>query len=389
MKVLPGGLGEVDGFLSLGKHIGIKTDQKDFAVLFCEKICTAAAVYTKNAIKGAPLIITKEHLQDHKAQAIVVNSRVANVATGQEGLLNAKRTTQLVAAELGIKEADVLVASTGVIGLQLPMEKIVAGTKGIKQELSHSGDFAEAIMTTDTVKKEICIEQDGFKVAGVAKGAGMIEPNMATMLAFMVTDAEIGAEQLQAALKTSVDKTFNMTSIDTDTSTSDMAIVMASGAVKNVDPASFQAALDYVCLELTKMIARDAEGATKLIICQVEAAGTADDAKKIAKSVINSPLVKTAVYGNDPNWGRLMMAIGKSGAGQMEENKIAISINQKPVVRNGQAAPQYNEQTLTDVLKHNEEIVITIDLGVGSAAATAYGCDMSEEYVKINAEYTT
>ncbi len=389
MKVLPKGLGEVNGFLSLGKHIGIKKRKKDFAVLYCKTACNTAAVYTKNVIKGAPLHVTKEHLQNNKAQAIVVNSRVANVATGEEGLLNARRTAQLVAEELSIRESDVLVASTGVIGVQLPIEKIEAGAKDIKKELSRSGDFAEAIMTTDTVKKEICIEQDGFRVAGVAKGAGMIEPNMATMLAFIVTDAEIAAGRLQTTLKTSVDKTFNMTSIDTDTSTSDMAIVMASGTIKNVDPVSFQTALDFVCLELTKKIARDGEGATKLIICQVEAAYTEDDAKKIAKSVINSPLVKTAVYGNDPNWGRLMMAIGKSGAGLIEEDKIGIWINQKPVVQNGKAAPEYDEKILTDILKDNNEIIITINLGVGTVAATAYGCDMSEEYVKINAEYTS
>ncbi len=389
MKVLPGGISGVDGFVSLGKHVGIKKRKKDFAVLYSQQPCQTAAVYTQNQIKGAPLHVTKEHLKDHKAQAIVVTSGVANVATGEQGLLNATNTAQAVAKELNIRDDDVLVASTGVIGTQLPMEKIEAGVKGIKQELSRNGDFAEAIMTTDTVKKEICVEHDGFRIAGAAKGVGMIEPNMATLLSFIVTDAEVAPDQLQTALKTSVDKTFNMTSIDTDTSTSDMVIVMANGHVKKVDPASFQEALDCVCLELTKMIARDGEGATKLIICQVEAAQTEDDAKKIAKSVINSPLVKTAVYGNDPNWGRLMMAIGKSGAGQIKEDKIGISINQKPVVNKGKAALEYDDKMLIDILKDNDEIVVTINLGVGDAMATAYGCDMSEEYIKINAEYTS
>lgn len=389
MKVTTDGLSSVDGFLSLGKPIGIKQDGKDLAVLYCEKPCAAAAIYTQNAIKGAPLYVTKDHLQDNRAQAIVVNSRVANVATGEQGVANARRTAELAAEELGIKPDDVLVASTGVIGVQLPMEKVEAGLKGAKAELGKSGDFAEAIMTTDTVAKEICVEQDGFKIAGAAKGVGMIEPNMATMLAFIVTDADIEAGQLQAALKSSADKTFNMTSVDTDTSTSDMAIVMASGAVKGVDPASFQAALDRVCLELTKMIARDGEGATKLIICQTKGAASYADAKKVAKSIINSPLVKTAVYGADPNWGRLMMALGKSGAEEIHENRIKAWINQNPVIENGQASASYDETALSELLKNNDEITITIDLGAGEDEATAYGCDMSEEYIKINAEYTT
>lgn len=389
MKVLSGGISNVQGFLSLGKNIGIKPEAYDFAVLCADKPCAAAGVYTQNAIKGAPLIVTMDHLTDNIAQAIVINSGNSNVATGSRGLENARKTTEIVAHELGINQDDVLVASTGVIGVQLPFEKIENGAKGIKDELNQVSNFAEAIMTTDTFKKEICVKLDGFKIAGAAKGSGMIEPNMATMLAFIVTDADITPDQLQSSLKSSVDKTFNMTSVDTDTSTSDMVIVMADGQVKNVDFASFGQALDFVCLELTKMIARDGEGATKLIICEVAGAETEIDAKKIAKSVINSPLVKTAVYGNDPNWGRLMMAIGKSGAGNISERKIAILINGQAVVAGGQAAPTYNNQLLVGLLKENKQIAIKIDLGLGGQTATAYGCDMSEGYIKINAEYTT
>lgn len=389
MQHLKGGFSNIAGFSSLGKSIGIKTDGKDFAVLYSDRPCAAAAVYTQNAIKGAPLHVTKQHLENHQAQAIVVNSRIANVATGEQGLVNAHEMTQIVAEQLDLAEDDVLVASTGVIGRQLPMEKIRAGAEGIKQELRPDGDFAEAIMTTDTVKKEVCVEADGFKIAGVAKGSGMIAPNMATLLVFLITDAGVDGAQLQTALKSSVDKTLNMTSIDTDTSTSDMAMVLSNGAVQAVDLQQFQQALDEVCLELTKMIIRDGEGATKLVMCQVNAARSLADARKIAKSVINSPLVKTAVYGNDPNWGRLMMAIGKSGADSIVERSIGIWINQQPVVAQGMAAADYDEPGLSDNFKQNDEIVITIDLGVGSASATAYGCDMSEEYIKINAEYTT
>jgi glutamate N-acetyltransferase/amino-acid N-acetyltransferase len=261
--------------------------------------------------------------------------------------------------------------------------------RGIKKELNRHSDFAGAIMTTDTVKKEICVEHGGFKIAGAAKGSGMIEPNMATMLAFLITDAKISFQQLDSSLKSSVDKTFNMTSVDTDTSTSDMVVLMSNGKVKNVDINKFARALDFVCLELTKMIAKDGEGATKLIICDTVGAKTKLDAKKIAKLVINSPLVKTAVYGHDPNWGRIMMAIGKSDAGSVIEEKIDICINEKSIVKSGEAAEKYDNQKLSDLFKDNDEITIKVDLNLGPHKATAYGCDLSEEYIKINAEYTT
>lgn len=389
MKVLDGGISNIDGFLSVGKLIGIKDQGKDLGVLYSDVVCNAAAVYTQSQVKGAPLYITKDHLADSCAQAVVVNSRIANVATGEQGRLNAEKTTELVAAELGINQNDVLVASTGIIGPQLPMEKIAAGIKGIKQELKSDGDFAEAILTTDTHKKEICVESYGFKIAGVAKGSGMIEPNMATLLVFIVSDVDIAPQQLQVSLKKSVDSTFNMTSIDTDTSTSDMAILMANGVIKGVDLEKFQQSLDYVCLELAKMIVRDGEGVTKLITCEVAGAETEKDAKKIAKSVINSPLVKTAVYGNDPNWGRFMMAIGKSGAESIAEEKIDISTNGEPIVEGGKAAESYDNQKLTELFKANDEIKVKINLNLGTHSATAYGCDLSEKYIKINAEYTT
>ena len=388
MKQLSGGFGNIKGFSNLGKHVGIKLSGKDFGVLFSDKACTAAAVYTGNQIKGSPLLVTKQHLANNTAQAIVVNSGIANVATGEQGKLNAFKTAELVAAQLGIKTDDVLVASTGVIGQQLPMEIISSGIEGIKHELKAEGGFAEAILTTDTKKKEICVSIHGFKIAGCAKGSGMIAPNMATMLAFIATDADIAGQKLSELLRNSVESSFNMLSVDMDSSTSDMAIIMANGTVK-VDIQQFQEALTYVCQELAKMIARDGEGATKLIISETNGAYSQSDARQVAKSIISSNLVKTAIYGNDPNWGRLMMAIGNSGAEKLSEDRIEIWVNKTLITENGAAAPNYNAEKLRTILSSSEEISIVIDLHQGNYSASAYGCDMSEEYIKINAEYTT
>lgn len=389
MKIVRPCMNCVRGFLFLGKNIGIKKEKKDFAVLYSKNICDAAAVYTKNKIKGAPLYINMNHLKNGKAQAIVCNSGVANVATGKKGVEDAKKTAKLLALELGIKKEDVLVASTGVIGKKLPMEKIVLGIKGVKDELSRDGEFSEAILTTDTFKKEICIEAEGFKIAACAKGAGMISPNMATMLAFITTDAKISSGKLQKMLTKSVDKSFNMLNIDMDTSTSDMAIILANGIAGQVDENNFQETLDMVCIELAKMIAKDGEGATKLIISEVFGAKNDDDAKKIAKAIVNSNLIKCAVYGNDPNWGRIICAIGNSKASKINEKKIAVWINNEPIVSIGKAVKNFDEKKLSGILKSNKEIRIRIDMGEGRAKATAFGCDMSEKYVKINAEYMT
>ncbi len=388
MKHLDGGFSNVSGFSSVGKQIGIKPAGKDFAVLFSDAVCTTAAVYTSNQIQGAPLLVTRQHLQNNTAQAVVVNSGIANVATGEQGIKNAEQTAELLAVELGIKQDDVVVASTGVIGPQLPMEKISAGIAGIKQELAANADFAEAILTTDTHKKEICVTAHGFTIAGCAKGSGMISPNMATMLSFIATDADVTAEELPSILHDCVDASFNMMSVDMDTSTSDMVVVMANGKV-HVDRQQFQEVLGYVCQELAKMVARDGEGATKLIISETRGAHSQADARKVARSIVTSNLVKTAVYGNDPNWGRLMMALGNSGAETIDQDSIQIWINQTSIVENGAAAPSYDAEKLSTILASNEEITITIDLQQGTDSATAYGCDMSEDYIKINAEYTT
>jgi glutamate N-acetyltransferase/amino-acid N-acetyltransferase len=388
VKHLSGSFANIPGFTSLGKQVGIKPAGKDFAVLLSDKACTAAAVYTSNQIQGAPLSVTKQHLNDNTAQAVVVNSGIANVATGEQGIKNAAQTAALVAAELGIKEEDVLVASTGVIGPQLPMEKISAGIQGIKGELSADGDFAEAILTTDTRKKEICITAHGFTIAGCAKGSGMIAPDMATMLSFIATDATVSGNDLSDILKSCVAASFNMMSVDMDNSTSDMVVVLANGTV-DADMAQFKEALSYVCRELAKMVARDGEGATKLIISETRGAYSEADARKVAKSIITSNLVKTAIYGNDPNWGRLMMALGNSNAEKIEQDAVEIWINESLIVQGGVAVPDYDAEKLSAILASNKEITIVINLNQGTYSAEAYGCDMSEDYIKINAVYTT
>ena len=388
MKLLEGGFSNLPGFSNLGMHIGIKPNDKDFAVLYSDAICDAAAVYTSNVIKGAPLIVTKKHLTNHRAQAVVVNSGIANVATGTQGIANAEATASAVAKELNILPDDVLVASTGVIGPQLPMNTIKKGIKGIKQRLSTQGSFAEAILTTDTRTKEVCVSAYGITMAGCAKGSGMIAPNMATMLAFIATDAEIDGLEMEQVLRDSVQVTFNMMSVDMDTSTSDMVIALANGKVP-VTIKQFQEVLEYVCRELTKMIASDGEGATKLLVAQVNGAHSLNDARSIAKSIIASNLVKTAVYGNDPNWGRVIMAIGNSGATRVEPTAIKMWINQVLIVDNGIAAENFDVETLRRVLLVNDVVTITIALDQGTFSAEAYGCDMSVEYIKINAEYTS
>ncbi len=375
------------GFKALGKTVGIKKSGKaDCAVIFSEVAADAAAVYTSNKVKGAPLIVTKKHLEDGKAQAIVVNSGVANVCTGEKGIKDAEEVAKLSAEELGIDADDVLVASTGLIGAFLPMDKISKGLKGIKNELKISPDAATAIMTTDKIKKEIAVKIDNFTIGAIAKGSGMISPNMATMLCFITTDAKISSKNLSALLKNSVNKSFNMTTVDMDQSTSDMAVIMANGLAGKVDEKKFQNALDYVCTELAKKIAKDGEGATKLVEVHVKNASTEEDAKKIAKAVVSSNLVKCAIFGNDPNVGRIMCAIGNSMA-KFKENLIDIYFGSEQVVQNGRISG-FNLDEIKRIMK-KDALIITIDMNNGKENATAYGCDMTYDYIKINALYTT
>ncbi len=375
------------GVLALGKSLGIKKSGKpDFAVIFSEVMADAAAVYTSNKVKGAPLIVTKKHLKNGKAQAIVVNSGVSNVCTGKKGIKDAEEMTKLTGKELGINPKNVVVASTGLIGAYLPMEKIKNGIKGIKNELSAKSDVAKAILTTDLVEKEIAIKADNFAIGAIAKGSGMIHPNMATMLCFITTDAKMPSKELKAMLKNSVDKSFNMMSVDMDTSTSDMVVILANGLAGKADKKKFQDALDFVCTEMAKKIAKDGEGSTKLIEVNAKNAKTEEDAKKIAKSVISSNLVKCAIFGKDVNWGRIMSAMGNSGA-KFNENDIDIYFDDKKIVENGKGA-NYDAEKIKKIMD-KDALKITIDLKDGKGSATAYGCDMSYDYIKINAEYTT
>lgn len=373
--------------MAVGKAIGIKKSGKpDFAIIFSEVVADASAVYTSNKVKGAPLIVTKKHIMNGKAQAIVLNSGIANVCTGKKGIKDAEDTAKYASDELGIKTSDVLVASTGLIGAYLPMEKIKSAMNGIKSELRRCPDSAFAIMTTDTIKKDIAVKVDNFVIGGIAKGSGMIHPNMATMLCFITTDAAIPSKKLKSFLKKSVNKSFNMISVDMDTSTSDMVIVMANALAGKIDDKKFQAALDYVCIELSKKIAKDGEGATKLVEVEVRNANSKIDAKKLAKSVISSSLVKCAIFGNDPNWGRIMCAMGNSGA-KFEENLVDVYFGNETIVKNGIGA-KFDIDEIKRIMA-NDFLKIIINMNNGSEKATAYGCDMSYDYVKINSAYGT
>ncbi|MBI1935958.1 bifunctional glutamate N-acetyltransferase/amino-acid acetyltransferase ArgJ [Candidatus Woesearchaeota archaeon] len=387
MKLLKNNVCAPKGFMALSKSIGIKKSGKpDLTVIFSQKPANAAAVYTSNNVKGAPLIVTKEHLMNGKAQAIVVNSGVANVCTGLKGIDDARETAKTAAKELGIRAKDVLIASTGLIGAYLPMSRIKTGLKGIKKQLSITSDAAAGIMTTDTAKKEIAVKLGNFTIGAVAKGSGMIHPNMATMLCFITTDADIPSAKLQNYLKSSVGKSFNMISVDMDTSTSDMAILMANGLAGKVNEKKFQDALDFVCIEMAKKIAMDGEGATKLVEVEVKNADSHENAGKLAKSVISSNLVKCALFGNDPNWGRIVCAMGNSGV-NFNHEKIDVFFGDEAIVRNG-TSNGFDLKKVKDIMAESE-LKITIDLKSGTKNAVAYGCDMSFDYVKINAAYTT
>ncbi|MBU0628006.1 MAG: bifunctional glutamate N-acetyltransferase/amino-acid acetyltransferase ArgJ [Nanoarchaeota archaeon] len=386
MKFIKNNITAVDGFTALGKCIGIKKGKKDFAVIYSDKICSAAAVYTKNKVKGAPLYVDMEHLKNGKAQAIVINSGIANVATGQKGINDAVLTCKLAAKELKINPYDVLVASTGIIGKNLPMDVMKKGIKGSLKQLKKVNQAAQAILTTDTMKKEIAVKVDNFVIGAIAKGSGMIHPNMATMLCFITTDADLSSSELKKCLVNAVNGSFNMVSVDMDTSTSDMVTLMSNNT-KKVDKNKFQKALNFVCKEMAKKIAYDGEGATKLIEVTVLNAKTKKDAVKISKGIITSNLFKCAMFGNDPNWGRIMCAIGNSDA-YFNQDKVDIVIQNKLIVHNGVEVSDFNKKKISKLLK-KDKVKVIVDLNLGKEETTAYGCDMSYGYVEINAEYHT
>ena len=377
------------GFLSLAKNVGIKDQTLDLTVIYSTVRARAAAMFTRNRFPGAPVIVGKKHIANGFAQALVINSKNANVAMGKQGVANAIETCRIVADELGINPYDVLPFSTGVIGRPLPMEKIRAGLKGIRKELKPDNLklAAEAIMTTDMYPKYIFCQVGSAVIAGLAKGAGMIEPNMATMLVYLMTDAELPKTALRPMLHRVVDRTFNCMSIDTDTSTSDTVVLMANGLAGKVNLRQFEDGLSHVCEFLTREIARNGEGATKLIIVDVSGAKSAAQAKQVAKSVVNSPLVKTAVYGCDPNWGRVVMAVGKTFDSSIDPAKVTIRFGDTNVFRRGSPV----DCDLEAVRRYlgRPELMIGVDLGIGKAAARVWGCDLTEGYIKENAYYTT
>jgi glutamate N-acetyltransferase/amino-acid N-acetyltransferase len=392
------------GFLAGATRAPIRPDidKLDVAILYSEALCVAAAVYTSNRVKAAPLLICQEHLVDGRAQAVVANSGCANAATGEQGLADARQMAALAAAKLGIRPSDVLVASTGVIGTLLPMGRIEDAVSRIELSAAGGPDFARAIMTTDTRPKHAggrCVRQgEEYSLWAVAKGAGMIHPNMATMLCFIATDAPLAQPFLAACLREAVDASFNMIDVDSDTSTNDTVIGLANGLAggEPIDaghPAAgaFRSALIDCCVRLARAIVVDAEGGTKIIECTVEGAASLADARLAAREVVRSLAVKTAVYGCDPNWGRILAAVGNSGAA-MSEEKAVISISGPEsacVCVYRQGAPQPFDEAQARACLTGREVHISVELGMGDAAATAWGSDITEEYVRLNSAYTT
>lgn len=393
------------GFLASGVHSGVKKNRRDLAIIFSEKQAKAAAVFTNNVVKAAPLLVDIEHLKkaDGAARAVVVNSGNANACTGEKGLEDAYRMAALGGEILGVPTEQVLVSSTGVIGVTLPMDKIEKGIKDACGALLQTGgrEAAEGIITTDTVIKEdsVKIDLDGNDAAigGIAKGSGMIHPNMATMLCFITTDAAINKELLKEALNEVNQDTFNMISVDGDTSTNDMVVVLANGEAKNPvidkkDPLydKFKYGLYTVCESLAKKIVWDGEGATKLLEVVVENAGTKEDARKAARKVTESNLVKTALFGEDANWGRVMMAVGNSGAAFNPERVdifLESARGREQMMALGMGL-NFSEEKAFELLQE-KEVRIVIDFKDGDHSSTAWGCDLSYDYVKINADYRT
>ncbi len=378
------------GFTSVAKHIGIKASGLDFMVIASDRDTLAAAVLTRSRFAGAPVLIARESMQTPHLRAITAVSGNANVATGEQGLCDAREIVSMVASELRIPSLDILHAATGVIGRPLPMPSIRRGISGISDQFRSDqlSSAAEAIMTTDSHPKFSSIEVDNVVLAGMAKGAGMMAPDMATLLSFFVTDAAIPADVLDAILRRAVDATYNRLSVDTDTSTSDTVAIMANGSAGPVDLDGFEAALTGMMLGFTREIARDGEGATKLLLVTVLSAVDVAQAVRVGKSVVNSPLVKTAVFGGDPNWGRVAMAIGKCFDDDIDPTRVTISFGTQPLYDHGIVADQAALQTLETYLK-SDEVVISVDLDIGNTVATVYGCDLSYDYVRINGEYTS
>ncbi len=393
-----GGVASPQGFLAAGISTGVKeSGGRDLALVYSTRPANAAAVYTTNKVQGAPIAVDREHLADGRARAVILNSGNANVCNGDAGLDHARRMCSLAASELGLGAEEVLVCSTGVIGVPLPIGKIEAGIPRIVAALSDEGgaEAAEAVMTTDTVPKSCAVEVElasGAAVVGaMAKGAAMIAPNMATMLSVVTTDAAVQGGQLQELLSQAIRRTFNCITVDGDMSTSDTVILMANGGASPEelgarDGERLYEGIEHVCRQMAQEIARDAEGSSKLIAISVRGASTEAEARQVGLAVANSSLVKTAAFGNDPNWGRILCAMGYAGV-DFDPGKARVSLCGTDIYGNG-AGLSYNEGELSAAMQA-DEIAIAIDLAMGGAATEIFTCDLTYEYVRLNAEYTT
>lgn len=404
IKFTDGGVTAPKGFTANGIHCGIRKskDKKDLALIFCEKECDTAAVYTQNLVCGAPITVTKNNISDGKARAVVCNSGIANTCNA-DGIEKAEGMCEITANALGISKSDIIVASTGVIGQPLDLEPVKNGIGELVSGLNKNGSdsAANAIMTTDTVKKEFACEFTlGGKpchIGAISKGSGMIHPNMATMLAFITTDANISSEMLKTSLLEVVADSFNMLSVDGDTSTNDTVAILASGlceneriTYKNDDYRTFTLALSSICEKLVKLMAKDGEGATKLVECVVTGASDVKTAKTCAKAVICSSLVKAAMFGSDANWGRILCALGYSGV-DIDVHRVDVKFSSDggeiEVCKDGSGI-DFSEELAKKVLSC-DEVYILVDLKSGASCATAYGCDLTYDYVKINGDYRT
>jgi glutamate N-acetyltransferase/amino-acid N-acetyltransferase len=403
MKEISGGVCAPIGFVAGGVHCGIKasSSKKDVALIYSPKPCTAAAVFTLNKVQAASVQVSRKHIAGGKLRAIIANSGNANACTGQAGMDAAVRMARLAAAALSIEPHEVAVASTGVIGVPLPIAAIEGGIGALKQSLSIDGHTAalEAIMTTDTRKKEIALEIDiggkPVRIGAMTKGSGMIHPNMATLLTFITTDAAIAGDALDATLRRAVNRSLNRLTIDGDTSTNDMVVIMANGEAGNPpitvgssDCETFAVALEHACIALTRMLARDGEGATRLITVTVSGAASEEVAETLAKSVASSSLVKAALFGADANWGRVLCAMGYAGA-DFDPAQVGVRFKsgagEIEVCANGETVSFSEEKAKLILLQ--EEVEIDISVGQGNACASVWGCDLTYDYVKINGDY--
>lgn len=401
-QLIPGGTVTTPAGFSAGAvHAGIKTRGDrvlDLGILYSEVSCTAAGLLTTNKVKAAPVLVCQERLAGQKkARALVVNSGCANACTGDQGLADAQEMTSLVARKLGIPAAEVLVASTGVIGVPLPMARVRTGIERVVISRDGGHQLARAILTTDSNPKQIAVStkvnNTKVTVGGIAKGAGMIYPNMATLLCFLSTDARLDPRLAEWALRGAVDASFNMISVDNDTSTNDTVILMASGLAGNqpikdgtADAEAFKAALQEVCVYLAKRVVRGGEGATRLVEVRVEGAASEQDARLAARAVASSSLVKSAVHGADPNWGRILAAVGRSGA-EVDQSKVDLYLDEVSLLKAGSPV-QFDVEKARHILKR-EEVPIRVCLNLGGDAAVAWGCDLSADYVTINSAYAT